>query len=53
MSEMLNSSLKKMKLINNVFRLSRMSLSKGKKVGPYEIIDLLKEGSSSKIYLAK
>ena len=31
----------------------RMSLAKGKSIGPYEIIDLLKEGSSSKVYLAK
>ena len=32
---------------------SRMSLEKGNFIGPYEIIDFLKEGSSSKIYLAK
>ena len=36
-----------------MIRLSRMTLSKEKKIGPYEIIELLKEGSSSKIYLAK
>ena len=53
MSENVKSSVKKLKIISNIFRLSRMSLSKGKKIGPYEIIDLLKEGSSSKIYLAK
>ena len=53
MSEIAKSSLKKIKIISNIFRLSKMCLSKGKKIGPYEIIDLLKEGSSSKIYLAK
>ena len=37
----------------NLCRESRMSLQQGKNIGPYEILDLLKEGSSSKIYLAK
>ena len=34
-------------------RKSRIPLEKGKFIGPYEIIDFLKEGSSSQIYLAK
>ena len=37
----------------NALRQSRMTLKKGKYIGPYEILDLLREGSSSKIYLAK
>jgi len=37
----------------NLCRESRMSLHQGKSIGPYEILDLLKEGSYSKIYLAK
>ena len=37
----------------NLCRESRMSLQQGKNIGPYEILDLIKEGSSSKIYLAK
>ena len=37
----------------NLCRESRMSLQQGKYIGPYEILDLIKEGSSSKIYLAK
>ena len=46
-------SLKKHKRQQNMCRQSRMSLAEGKNIGPYEIIDLLKEGSSSKVYLAK
>ena len=52
MSE-LTQSLKKHRRQNNMLRQSRMSLEKGKFIGPYEIIDFLKEGSSSKIYLGK
>ena len=37
----------------NALRQSRMTLKKVKYIGPYEILDLLREGSSSKIYLAK
>ena len=49
----ITSSLKKHKRQPNMCRQSRMSLAKGKNIGPYEILDLLKEGSSSKIYLAR
>jgi len=52
MSE-LTQSLKKHRRQNNMLHQSRMSLEKGKFIGPYEIVDFLKEGSSSKIYLAK
>ena len=52
MSE-LTQSLKKHRRQNNMLRQSRMSLEKGKFIGPYEIIDFLKEGSQSKIYLGK
>ena len=48
MSE-LTQSLKKHRRQNNMLRQSRMSLEKGKFIGPYEIIDFLKEGSQSKI----
>ena len=34
-------------------RQSRMSLEKVKNIGPYEVLDLIKEGSSSKVYLGK
>ena len=47
-----NQSYKKHKRQPNMCRKSRMSLEQGESVGPYEIKDLLKEGSSSKIYLA-
>ena len=52
MSE-ITQSLKKHHRQNNMLSQIRMSLTKGKFIGPYEIIDFLKEGSSSKIYLAK
>ena len=52
MSE-ITQSLKKHRRQNNMLSQIRMSLTKGKFIGPYEIIDFLKEGSSSKIYLAK
>ena len=47
-----NQSYKKHKRQPNMCRKSRMSLEQGERIGPYEIKDLLKEGSSSKIYLA-
>ena len=37
----------------NISRESRMTILKGESIGPYEILEQLKEGSSSKIYLAK
>ena len=46
-------SVKKHKRTPNMSSIKKISLTKGKSIGPYEIIDLLKEGSSSKIYLAK
>ena len=49
----ITQSLKHHRRQHNMLRKSRMSLEKGKFIGPYEIIDFLKEGSSSKIYLAK
>ena len=52
MSE-LTLSPKRHRRQNNMLRQSRMPLEKGKCIGPYEIVEFLKEGSSSKIYLAK
>ena len=52
MSEITNS-LKKHKRQPNMCSQSRMSLEKGKNIGPYIVLDLIKEGSSSKVYLAK
>ena len=52
MSE-ITSSLKKHKRQPNMYRQSRMSLEKVKNIGPYEVLDLIKEGSSSKVYLGK
>ena len=52
MSE-LTLSPKRYRRQNNMLRQSRMPLEKGKCIGPYEIVEFLKEGSSSKIYLAK
>ena len=49
----LKETIKKLKRESNICRLSRMTIAKRKNIGPYEIIDLLKEGSSSKIYIAK
>ena len=37
----------------NINRESRMTIQKGENIGPYEILEFLKEGSSSKIYLAR
>ena len=47
------SSFKKHKRTHNMLRQSRMSFNEGKSIGPYEIIELLKEGSSSKVYLGR
>ena len=52
MSE-ITKSLKKTIRKSNKLRESSRPLDKGITIGPYEIQDLLKEGSSSKIYLAK
>ena len=52
MSE-ITQSLRKHRRLNNMLFQSRMSLKKGKYVGPYQIQDFLEEGSYSKIYLAK
>ena len=52
MSEV-TQSLRKHRRLNNMLFQSRMSLKKGKYVGPYQIQDFLEEGSYSKIYLAK
>ena len=49
----IKKSIKKHKRQPNMCSNERMSLARGKNIGPYEIIDLLKEGSTSKIYLAK
>ena len=49
----LKATIKRLKRESNMYRLSRMTIAKRKNLGPYEIIDLLKEGSSSKIYIAK
>ena len=49
----LKATIKRLKRESNIYRLSRMTIAKRKNIGPYEIIDLLKEGSSSKIYIAK
>ena len=46
-------SFKKHKRQPNMICQNRMSIEKGKNLGPYEILDLIKEGSSSKIYLGK
>ena len=46
-------SIRNYKRQTNVFPNSRMTLAKCKSIGPYEIYDFLKEGSSSKIYLAR
>ena len=43
----------KHKRLPNICRESRMTIRQGVNIGPYEILDLLKEGSSSKVYLAK
>lgn len=51
----LKASIKRNKKQNNLANnLNRSSLIKsGKSIGPYEVEKLLKEGSSSKVYLAK
>ena len=49
----LKATIKRLKRESNMYRLSRMTIAKRKNIGPYEIMDLLKEGSSSKIYIAK
>ena len=49
----IQKSMKKHKRTQNLVTDNRMSLAKDKCIGPYKILDLLKEGSSSKIYLAK
>lgn len=51
----LKASIKRNKNQNNIANnINRLSLIKsGKNIGPYEIEKLLKEGSSSKVYLAK
>ena len=49
----LKETIKRLKRDSAMYRLSRMTIAKRKNIGPYEIIDLLKEGSSSKIYIAK
>ena len=46
-------SFTKHKRLPNIFRESRMTIQKGENIGPYEILEFLKEGSSSKIYLAR
>ena len=46
-------SFTKHKHLPNIFRESRMTIQKGENIGPYEILEFLKEGSSSKIYLAR
>ena len=47
------SPFKKHKRQPNMLFQNRMSLEKGKNLGTYEILDLIKEGSSSKVYLGK
>ena len=49
----LKATIKRLQRESNMYRLSRMTIAKRKNIGPYEIMDLLKEGSSSKIYIAK
>ena len=49
----ITSSLKKHKRQPNMLAQNRMSLAAGKNIGPYEVLDIIKEGSSSKIYKAK
>lgn len=52
MSE-ITSSLRKHKRQPNMLDQNRMSLAAGKNIGPYEVLDIIKEGSSSKIYKAR
>ena len=52
MSEIKNS-LKTFLRPHNMLRNSTINLEKMKNIGPYEILNLIKEGSSSKVYLGK
>ena len=49
----LKATIKRLQRESNMYRMSRMTIAKRKNIGPYEIVDLLKEGSSSKIYIAR
>ena len=49
----LKATIKRLQRESNMYRMSRMTIAKRKNIGPYEVVDLLKEGSSSKIYIAR
>ena len=49
----ITNSLKTFLRPHNMLRNSTINLEKMKNIGPYEILNLIKEGSSSKVYLGK